>query len=141
MAESDRRPGESERDWMKRLAELAAQAKRRSRDEQRQASADAAAEEAAIREAFGDEVWLAGATRDLFGLTPDQLDAQLTKAQQNSRDWTKFDEKVMKEYDQAKKRRFLESKSARNRRVAKHLKKNKNKIQKVAKKGKKGWFW
>lgn len=141
MAESDRRPGESERDWMRRLAELGAQAKRKDRDEQRQASADAAAEEQAIREALGDEVWLHGAVKDLFGMTPDELDASLTRAQ-NSKDWDRRDAQVMADYDKARKRRFLESKAARNRRVANHLKKNKGKIQKTVKKGKKrGWFW
>lgn len=137
MAESDRRPGESERDWLKRLAELGAAAKRRSRDEQRQHSANAQAEEAEIREAMGDEVWLADATRDLFGMTPDQLDAALDRAQKSS-DWDQRDAKILADLEAAKKKRLLESAKGRNKRVKKHLKKNKDQIQKAAKKGKNG---
>lgn len=137
MAESDRRPGESERDWIKRLAELGAEAKRRSRDEQRQQSADAAAEAQEIREALGDEVWLADATKDLFGMTPDELDAALTRAQ-NSSDWKTRDQEILDAYNQAKKPRLLEGKKARNKRLKKHLEKNQGAIKGTAKKGKKG---
>jgi len=137
VAESDRRPGESERDWLKRLAELGAEAKRRSRDEARQQSADAAAEAQEIREALGDEVWLADATRDLFGMSPDELDAALTRAQDSS-DWKKRDQQILDAYNQAKKPRLLEGKKARNKRLKKHLEKNQGAIKGTAKKGKNG---
>jgi predicted HAD superfamily Cof-like phosphohydrolase len=137
VAESDRRPGESERDWMKRLAEMGAAAKRKSRDEQRQQSADAQAEAAEIREALGDEVWLADATKDLFGMSPDELDAALTRAQDSS-DWTSRDAQILADLDKAKKPRLLEGKKARNKRLKKHLEKNQGAIKGTAKKGKKG---
>lgn len=135
MAESDRRPGESDKDYARRLAELGAAAKRKSRDEQRQASLDAQAEEAEIREAMGDEVWLHDAVKDLFGMTPDQLDAQLDKAQKSG-NWDQRDAQILADYEAAKKKRLLESRQGRNKRVKKHLAKNKGKIEKAAKKGK-----
>jgi hypothetical protein len=137
VAESDRRPGESERDWNRRLAELAAAAKRKARDAAVQASLDAAAEEAEIREALGDEVWLADATKDLFGMTPDQLESALAAAQKSS-DWGRRDQEILNAYNQAKKPRLFEGRKARNRRLKKHLAKNKGAIQKTAKKGRRG---
>lgn len=137
MAESDRRPGESDRDRDRRLAEMAAEAKRRKRDEERQASLDAQAEEQEIREAMGDEVWLADATQELLGMTPDQLDAALTAAQRSG-NWDARDAQILADYDAAKRKRLFESRRARNKRLKNHLKKNKDKIKGTAKKGKRG---
>lgn len=134
MAESDRRPGESERDWMRRIAKQGADAAQARKDADRQNSLDRQAEEAEIREAMGDEVWLHDAVKDLFGMTPDQLDAQLSKAQKSS-DWDQRDAQILADLEAAKKKRLLESKAARNKRVKKHLAKNKDKIEKAAKKG------
>lgn len=135
--ESDRRPGESERDWHRRLAEMGAAAKRASRDRDRQASLNAEAEAAQIREAMADEVWLHDVAKDLFGMNVNELDATLN-AGTDASNWTRQDQAVLEEWRNAKKPRIFEGKKGRNRRVAKHLKANKSKIEKAAKKGKKG---
>lgn len=138
--ESDRRPGESERDWHRRLAEMGAAAKRASRDRDRQASLNAEAEAAQIREAMADEVWLHDISKDLFGMNVNELDAAMA-AGTKSTDWSAADQAALTAWNDAKRKRFLETKQGRNERVAKHLKKNKGKIEKAAKKGKSGCVW
>jgi hypothetical protein len=140
VAESDRRPGESDRDRDRRLAEMAARKKRERRDQGIQDSLDAQAEAAEIREALGDEVWLADITKDLFGMTPDEVDAAMLAGTKSS-NWDAKDQAAMDAYDRAKKPRVFEGKKGRNRRVAKHLRQNKGKIEKAAKKGKSGCAW
>ena len=135
VAESDRRPGENERDWMRRLAEQGARSKRAHRDLARQQSLDATAEAAEMRESMADEVWLHGITRDLFGMNADELDAAMA-AGTKSTNWTAKDQAVMDAYDKARQPRVFEGKKGRNKRVAKHLRQNKDKIEKAAKKGK-----
>jgi hypothetical protein len=139
MAESDRRPGESERDWMRRIAKQGRDAQQRRKDADRQASLDRQAEEAEIREAMADEGWLHDATTELFGLTPDQLQDRIDRAK-GSKSWDKRDQEILNALEKEKKPRFFESKAGRNKRVAKFMKKNKGKINRTAKKGKKGWF-
>ena len=137
VAESDRRPGESERDWMRRIAKQGADAAQRRKDQDRQNSLDRQAEEAEIRAALSDEVWLADATRSLLGMTPDEVDAAMA-AGTKSTNWDQKDQAAMDAWEKAKKKRLLEGKKARNKRVAKHVRENKGKIQRATKKGKNG---
>lgn len=138
VAESDRRPGESERAWMRRVAEQGRRAEQRRKDTERQTSLDRQAEEAEIRETLGDEVWLHQATTELFHLTPDQLQNRLDRAQKKN-SWKQRDQEILDALKKEQKPRFLEGKKARNRRVGKFLKKNKGQIDRAQKKGR-GWF-
>lgn len=136
MSESDRRPGESDRDYYRRLAQIAAQQEQERKDRERQASLDATAEAAEIREALGDEMWLNDFAQSQLGLTIDEVQSALAWGTQNQGKIQNRDKDALAAYAAAEK---TYGKKRRNKRVAKAIKKHKKSIQGMDKKRKSGW--
>lgn len=135
MTTQGRQPGESDRDYIRRLARQSEAQRQQRKDEARQESADATAEEAAIREAMGDEVWLDEFSRTQLGMSYGDVERTIQWGTENQGKIAGRDQAAIEAY---KKAQGAYGKKRRNRKVAKALKRNKKSIQNMDKKRNKG---
>lgn len=136
MASQHQQPGESDRDYIRRLAQQSAQEEQERKDRERQESLDSQAEAAAIREALGDEVWLDQFAKDVLEMSYGEVEALMAWADANARQITPKDRKAVSDIAHANRGIFRRT---RNRRIAKALKRNKGSIKRIEKK-KNSWF-
>lgn len=131
-------PGESDREYFKRLNEESARQQRAARDEGIQARMNDEAEEE-LQDMMSDDD-LANFIKKDLGLDPAKVAQTFYGADvADVAQWDQRSAKVREQYLKQNKKRMFESKKARNKRVGKWMKNNKGAIKNtVNKHGKKG---